>query len=144
MTTRSLMMPLIALFACAPDEEPAAPPGSACGEIVEGIEMSFTGQAFAADGTASVGALVELEDRSGATTAVLGSGTTGADGTYSFDASDITSIADCWLTALDYRLVATHGDEVGEYEANNDMWDAIQDGSYAVDLADDPIQLAVP
>jgi hypothetical protein len=146
--TRLSLYALLAVplcLACTGDETDVEeiPSGSACGEPVEGIEMRFVGLVTDDNGPVA-NAQVELEDRSFRPAIVLGSATSEANGTYTLDATDITSLPDCWLTALDYRMVAVKDEAEGELMVNRWMWEAIQDESYEVDLTDRPVEMSTP
>jgi hypothetical protein len=117
------------------------PNGSACGTPELGIELDFRGAVLFEDGTPVANQEIFLEDRQILPPTRLGSGVTGADGTFGFHATDITSWPNCWLTLLDYRLVAVRDGKRAELEVNIDMWHAIQAGGATVDLTDKPIEV---
>ena len=118
--------------------------GSACGTPVYGLELDFSGVVLDADGMPAAGASVTLEDRSVRPAADLGTATTGSDGTFFMEATDITSWPDCWLTVLDYQMVASLDDAYGELMVNRQMWEAIQAAEDTVDLSDRPVELSLP
>lgn len=122
------------------DDEPPDQPG-VCGEPTFGIEMTFLGRATAGGGATTEGIEVALTDGQVSPPKVLGTATTGPDGRFTLDATDISSWPDCWLTLLDYRLVGTFGEYEGELEVNRYMWEAIQAETYEVDLLDKPLVL---
>lgn len=130
-------------FACSGEEEPEPEDTQmgACGEPVYGIEMDFRGVVVDAEGAPVSGVEVELRDNSRPPGTTLGSGVSGAEGRFTFGAEEITSIPDCWLTALNYTLEAELDGAEAELLVNRFMWEAIQDDSYAVDLTDRPLEL---
>jgi hypothetical protein len=136
----------IALLACGGTDDATVdePTGSACGEPTYGIEITFlNGRVERPNGMPIASATVELEDRQLAPPTVRGNATTDGGGEFSLDATEITSWPDCWLTLLDYQLVAQVTDGTNTYEGelpvNRYMWNSIQDGTYQVDLAGKPI-----
>ena len=51
----------------------------------------------------------------------------------------ITSVEDCWGTLLDYVLVAESGELYGEKQVNQQLFNAIDDGSMSADASMFPI-----
>jgi hypothetical protein len=132
------------LGACEPPEQ--LPTGdtdgpSACGTPVRGIELQFLGKVLRTDGGDDAGVRVTLEDRSTAPPTELGTALTTAGGSYTLNGDDITDWPGCWLTLLDYRLVAEDGDVVGELQVNRFMQEAIRAEQDTVDLTTRPITL---
>jgi hypothetical protein len=120
--------------------------GSACGDPVYGIAINFQGLVTDKDGAPAAGVSIVLEDREILPATVRGTATTGPDGRFSLQGTNITSWPDCWLTLLDYRLYAQTTDGSGraiggELQVNKQMWESIQAESYAVDVEESPIVL---
>lgn len=133
------------LCACAEDPEEIPPPddpGSACGTPEYGLSLRFVGRTGESAERPAVGADIVLEDRAVSPAEILGRAVSEAGGTFTLDATEITSIPDCWLTLLDYRLVSTTEDGLrGELQVNRFMWDALENDEDAVDLTTRPIVL---
>lgn len=115
----------------------------ACGDVTTwdvDVYAAVTDEA----GTPLESVRVALEERLWAP-GELGAGTTGADGTVVFQAVGVTSVEDCWATALDYWIVAVPPPDSGvgaaEDDFNTDLFNAIDDGSLVVDVRDRPIVL---
>lgn len=143
----SRLVVLLLLTACAPEVETGEAPedtghaGTECGdpevfdiEIVAKVE---------ANGKAAPGIEVALDDR-GQTGEILGTGTTGPNGTTTFSAVGVTSLDGCWGIVLDYWLVATDPDDASrtvEDDMNTELYNAIEDGSMQADVSDRPLEL---
>ncbi len=114
--------------------------GSECGDPVHGLSLTFVGLVQDANDDPVEGTTLTLEDRSILPAVDLGSATSGPDGEFTLVANDITDLPGCWLTALDYTLVAVA--EYGEVErfVNREMYTAL-DGNGVVDLRQRPLQL---
>lgn len=141
-----LALPLtVACNADDSDENPFGddtdgPQGSVCGTPEYGIELFMTGRVTDGNGRGTGGASVKLYDYAEQPPAVLGEGLTDSSGTFGFQATDITSIPDCWLTLLDYQMEATLGTKTESEQVNMDMWNAIQSSESMVDVGD----IAIP
>ncbi len=136
---------VLCLAGCAPadetvdEAEDSDPAGVQCGEpVTYDIEI----RARVEDAAGAVADVeVALDDR-GWTNAILGVGTTGANGEVTFAALGVTALDGCWGTVLNYQLVAQHSDgrEV-EDDMNTELHAAIDDGSLVADVRDFPLTL---
>lgn len=115
------------------------PPG-ACGEPVDGIHLTLSGAVVDADGNAVRNAEVTWEERNWEPR-VLAIGTSDGSGHFTFDSTDITSVPDCWGTAVDYVLTASTETAYGEKAVNQQMYNAIDLETYDVDLMSAPIRV---
>lgn len=114
------------------DTEPAG-----CGDPTS-HEATITGRVEDASGAGVSGATVILEDRAWNLGDILGTTTSGANGSFTLSASEVIEIENCW-GQLNYTLVATEGDREGEKVITNYLFNAVDDGSFAVDLQDFPV-----
>lgn len=135
------MLLLTWLLACtAPTEtETDDTDQGACGEVSEWV-LTLHGAVEGPTG-AYEGATVVLEDRGWSPGTELGEATTGADGRFTMDGLQVTSVERCWGTLLDYVVVATDGDMSGEKGVNTYLYDAIDDGSLVADASAFPVDL---
>lgn len=136
------------LAACGgtPEKEPgdtADERDGACGDVTTWDVQVFAKVTDEA-GTPRESVRVAVEERLWAP-AELGAGTTGPDGTVAFVAEGVTSVEECWATALDYWIVAVpppdSGVDATEDDLNTDLFNAIDDGSLVVDLRERPLVL---
>lgn len=137
----------VALFAAACEPKEVIPDrtdtdsstGSECGAPVHGITLTFVGVVQDSAGKAVKNASLALEDRSIPPADELGTAKSGADGTFTLVANDITDLPGCWLTALDYTLVVDSPAGAVERFVNREMYTALQDGVDTVDLMSRPL-----
>lgn len=120
----------------APDPEPAG----ACGDYHE-TDVQIVGRVTTADGTPVEGADIWLEERNWAPGTVHGSGTADAQGAYTFDATTLPIIEDCWGTAVDFWLVGEAPGLFGDKPMNPPIINAWNDGSLVVDAETFPLIL---
>ena len=104
----------------------------ACGDVTTHT-VTVRGDVQDASGAAVQDAEVRLEERNWEP-GILAEGTTDDTGRYELTA-EITSVEDCWATALDYWVVVTDGELTVEDDLNQPLFNAIDDGSLDVDVA---------
>lgn len=92
-------------------------------------------------GVGAEGATVRLEERNWAPTTLHGTTTTGANGTFSLDATDLPIVEGCWGWATGFWLVAERGGLSDEYGANTLIVNGWLDGASVVRL--DAVDLAL-
>lgn len=112
--------------------------GSGCGEV-SSFDVTIVAKVTAGGRPAS-GYRVFLDDRGWNYTS-LGEGTTDASGEVSFVATGVTSVENCWGTVLNYWVVAedADGNQV-EDDMNNELFNAIDDGSLVADVTSRPLE----
>jgi hypothetical protein len=119
-------------------------PSGACGEPVN-YDMTVVGLVETPTGLPADATTLELEDRGWIPGRILGTATTDGYGAFSLEATDVTSLDDCWGTLLDYVVVARRagpgGPQSAELGLNTPLFNAIQDGTLVADLGKLPITL---
>lgn len=134
---RLIWMVLLAAGCTDGDTDTGEVVGVECGEPTA-HEATISGRVEDASGAGVAGATVVLEDRAWNLGDILGTATSGGDGTFTLSASEVIEIENCW-GQLNYTLVATEGDREGEKVITNYVFNAVDDGSFAVDLKDFPV-----
>lgn len=110
--------------------------GGGCGDVNEWA-MTLEGRVVDMAGTGVPFADVRVEERVWhPTTTVMGAGVTNAEGFFFLNLPEIVDVEDCWGTILDYSVVAEQGPRSTERGINTPLFNAIQDGSLAADIAD--------
>lgn len=147
MTTRWLAI-LILLTACKQTEPVPVEEDTqigACGEPEEGFDVTVTGLVLDHNGDPAALADVTLEERNWNTnTTVHGTTATDEAGAFSIDATNLVSVPGCWGTVVDYWVVAELDGGWGEAQANQRLFNAIDDGSLTADFTSFPIDLTAP
>ena len=133
---------IVFLMGCGTDSEaPEDTSGDgACGAVSEHT-MVVTGRVQGTDGEFLGAADIRLEDRGWEPGTVLGETTTDGDGSFELPDLEITGVEGCWGILLDYVLVAELEGLTGEKEINHQLFNAIEDGSLAVDVSAFPIMI---
>jgi hypothetical protein len=124
---------IVVLFAaCGPDDqglsdhdhEPAGGSGTttsvpegACGPV-HAVDLEIRGRVEDASGLPASGVEVWLEERAWAPTTVHGQGMTDADGHFTFPATGMPIVEQCWGFAALFHLVAQDLERYGEIDAN--------------------------
>lgn len=126
------------------DEPIPTTTGGQCGDTTR-WDVEVRGRVVDAYGAPAVGADVRLEERAySMQDEVYGSGPTDGTGGFTFSASQVVSVEDCWATLLDYVVVAESGDLRAERDANSELFSAIDGGSLVADLSAFPLVLEEP
>lgn len=143
----SRLVVLLFVTACTPEADTGEAPddtghaGTECGDP-ELFDIEIVAKVLA-NGKAAPGIEVALDDR-GQTGEILGTGTTGPNGTATFTALGVTSLEGCWGIVLDYWLVATDPADTSrtvEDDMNTELYNAIDDGTLQADVTDFPLEL---
>jgi hypothetical protein len=136
----------LALVACGGKDAdsgaggPTDGPPSACGEVSEGYDVELTGLVLL-QGVPVEGASVALVERNWTPGTTYGSASSGGDGRFVLQATNLVSVEGCWGTALDYKLRGEHAGFVREQDVNSSLLAAIVDGSLDADLSGVPLEL---
>jgi hypothetical protein len=114
-----------------------------CGDVTL-HDLTLLGSVALMNGLPAAGASVWIEDRAWAPQdEVLGQATTDGDGLFTLPITGLTSVEDCWGSALDYVVVAELGDQRGERGVNASLYASIQDGTLQADISGSPIEMAI-
>lgn len=143
---RIVSLVALAMLGCSPGEDiPDFPDtnesGSACPKPTRGISLTITGRVVDG-GSPAGGATVRLEDRDARPTAVFGTTTTGNDGRYSLDVTDLVAWPNCWNLITDHYLVAEKGEDSAERSVNRFLSDAVREGETTIAITDRDLDLA--
>ncbi|MEZ4238292.1 MAG: carboxypeptidase-like regulatory domain-containing protein [Myxococcota bacterium] len=113
----------------------------ACGAVTR-HDLTLLGAVVLASGGPAVGASVWIEDRAWAVqTETLGTATTDDDGLFTLPITGLTSVEDCWGSALDYVVVAELGIQRGERDVNAPLYNVILAGGDTADITASPIEM---
>ena len=131
---------------CKEDEEPSSEstadsePIGACGEL-SSFDVTVVGRVKDLDNQWVAGVNVALEERNWSPGTIHGASVSDGDGAFSFAASGLPVVEDCWGTAVQYWLVGASGALAGEKPMNPLMVDAYESGLGVVDLGEFPLIL---
>jgi len=124
-----------------PETSETGPVESPCGEQIDGIAITIRGLVVNGAEEGVPDAVVELEDRRRRPATILGEAVTAANGEFVLDATNITSIEDCWGILLDYNLTVESAIGDAEKQMNSWLHTSIRDESYEVDIRNFPIKV---
>lgn len=137
---------LVILAACEPGEtrpdfDTDDSGGSVCPPSVEGLAFRIDG-VVRAGATPVSGAEVRLEDRSARPVITFGTTTSGADGTFRLEATDVVGWPECWNLLTDHWVVARTADAEGEVFVNKELSEATRAERTVIDLTKRPVLLS--
>ena len=128
---------LLVLIGCGAENEGTPPTDTdqagACAEPVY-FDASVTGR-VTDGGAPAEGVEVRIEERNWAPGTLHGSGSTGADGRFTFEATGLPIIEGCWGWATGFYVVAQRGTGTAEWGINSLIVSAWQEDAPTVDLA---------
>ena len=144
---RAALSALFFVAACEGGTETPVKPdiddASACGDEVTGISITFQGLTGTTNRQPVGGVVVSLEDRWSQPPVTLGEGTSGTDGRFTFEAEGISYLDDCW-SSTDFVVQGETDTLYGELSVSREIHGAILDGTYVVNLTNQPLYLSEP
>ncbi|MCB9663166.1 MAG: hypothetical protein H6732_03565 [Alphaproteobacteria bacterium] len=114
--------------------------GSVCPASVPGLSFTLGGRVLEG-ATPRQGATVRLEDRSARPVTVFGTATSGADGRFQLQATDVVGWPECWNLLTEHYVVATLDSLEGEVFVNKELSEATRDDEDVIDLTSRPVLL---
>lgn len=144
---RAALSAFLLVAACEGGTETPVKPdiddASACGDEVTGVSITFTGVTGTTNRQPVGGVIVSLEDRWSQPAVTLGEGTSAADGRFTVEATGISYLDNCW-SSTDFVIQGEAEGLYGELSVSREIHGAILDGTYAVDLGNQPLYLSAP
>lgn len=144
---RAALSAFLLVAACDGGSETPVKPdiddASACGDEVTGVSITFSGVTGTTNRQPVGGVTVSLEDRWSQPPVTLGEGTSEPDGSFTFEATGISYLNDCW-SSTDFVIQGVTEGLYGELSVSREIHGAILDGSYGVDLSNQPLYLSAP
>ena len=117
-----------------------AAPDGACGPV-HAVDLEIRGRVEDASGLPAPGVEVWLEERAWAPTTVHGQGMTDADGHFTFPATGMPIVEQCWGFAALFHIVAQDLERYGEIDANYPIVSAWLAGEPVADFEVRPVVL---
>jgi len=144
---RAVLIATSLVTACAGGSETPVKPdiddASACGDEVTGVSVTIQGLTGTPNRQPVGGVAVSLEDRWSQPPVTLGEGVSEPDGSFTFEATDISYLNDCWAST-DFVVAGETDTLYGELSISREIHGSILDGSYIVNLNDQPLYLEAP
>lgn len=140
-----LLLGALGSLGCRGEEEPSSTetdgvPAGACGEF-SSIDVTITGRVRDTDQQWVAGVDLALEERNWSPGTVHGRSVSDSQGSFSFAASGLPILEDCFGTAIQFWLVGQTDDLSGEKPMNPLIIEAWESGEHAISLGEFPLLL---